>query len=81
MRLKNITELLTLFFLLLLFLFLLPFSFQTEIPTSTVAAAAAATAIVRPKRHHSPKSHDGGAAVFEAQKRRVYTGPNPLHNR
>ncbi|KAA0025884.1 hypothetical protein E6C27_scaffold34G001680 [Cucumis melo var. makuwa] len=82
MKLKNISELISLFFLLILFL--LPFNIERIIPTSAIAADVDADSnvpttatVFRPKDHH----HDGHAAVFGAQKRRVYTGPNPLHNR
>ncbi|KAF8115941.1 hypothetical protein N665_0025s0376 [Sinapis alba] len=80
--------------LLLLFLFLYAKASSSSSPAGihhhSTHGSLKKTGVLDPKLH-DPSSNDasresrytneGGEHVFEVNKRRVFTGPNPLHNR
>uniref|UniRef100_A0A1J3JTU1 CLAVATA3/ESR (CLE)-related protein 22 n=1 Tax=Noccaea caerulescens TaxID=107243 RepID=A0A1J3JTU1_NOCCA len=91
---KHITTVTFIILLLLLFLFLYAkassSSSSTDIHHHSTHGSLKKPEILYPKLHDlnsndasrgSRHTNEGGGNVFEDDKRKVFTGPNPLHNR
>ncbi|CAA7039837.1 unnamed protein product [Microthlaspi erraticum] len=90
---KHITTVTSIILLLLLFLFLYAKASSSSSPDTrhhSTHGILKKPEILDPKLHDlnsndasrgSRHTNEGGENVFEGDKRRVFTGPNPLHNR